>query len=211
MEGTYPVLIEGRERGRLTVTKQGLMTVFEAECEDAGGVLRLSVYGEREGYLGVMVPDEDGALRLKKSLSRSALMPFPKKISHAAKSGMAIEEARPETKEKIQSFGIVYEEEPPEEVETPEIIEEPFDLQEESKSEPESEATAELELPKAEGGDIIWQRGADGALASTDVEGIRRIAVPAREGAKPIGRSYELKTIEGAEYIVFEVKNGKIN
>ena len=211
MEGTYPVLIEGRERGRLTVTKQGLMTVFEAECEDVGGVLRLSAYGEREGYLGVMAPDEDGALRLKKSLSRSALMPFPKRISHAAKSGMAIEEAGPETQEKIQSLDIAYEDEPSGDVETSGIIEEPFDRQEESKPEPEPKAVTELELPKSEDGDIIWQRGADGALTSTDIEGIKRIAVPAREGAKPIGRSYELKTIEGAEYIVFEVKNGKIN
>ena len=55
MLGRYPVTIGGETRGELQVSKDGAVWLFEAEAEDPGGLLRLSVYGEgREGYLGVM-------------------------------------------------------------------------------------------------------------------------------------------------------------
>lgn len=88
MQGTYPVIIEGEARGQLRVTAQAALTLFEAEAEDTGGILRLSVYGGgSEGYLGVMSPDGAGGLRLTKRLSRLQLRGFPERIEYAGPSG----------------------------------------------------------------------------------------------------------------------------
>ena len=92
MEGSYPILIDGVQTGTLTVARDGLMTVFLAECEDPGWLLRLAVYGpEGTGYLGVMIP-EGGRLRLKKRLSRAALAGFPSQLRFAGPAGMAAPE-----------------------------------------------------------------------------------------------------------------------
>ena len=62
MSETYPVLINGEKKGTLTVSREGLTTRFDAKCEDPGTLVRLSVYGGgKEGYLGVMTP-ENGVL-----------------------------------------------------------------------------------------------------------------------------------------------------
>ncbi len=87
MTGEYPIMIDGMQVGKLCIRKEGLMTVFEAECQDPGYLLRLSVYGEAEAYLGVMVPKEDGMLCLKKKLSRNALAGFPETIRYAGAAG----------------------------------------------------------------------------------------------------------------------------
>lgn len=85
----YPILIAGEQAGRLTVTRQGLFTVFEAEAEDRGALLRLSVFGGgAEGYLGIMGP-ENGVLCLKKRLSRTAMTDFPETIEYAGPAGGA--------------------------------------------------------------------------------------------------------------------------
>ena len=58
MSETYPVLINGEKKGTLTVSREGLTTRFDAKCEDPGTLVRLSVYGGgKEGYLGVMTPE----------------------------------------------------------------------------------------------------------------------------------------------------------
>lgn len=58
MTGTYPVLLDGKHKGTLRVTQEGLNTIFEIRCEHPGRVVRLSVYGGgREGYLGVPAPE----------------------------------------------------------------------------------------------------------------------------------------------------------
>ena len=90
MEGKYPLLIDGRESGELRVTRRGALTLFEAEAEDGGGILRLSVYGGgREGYLGVMSPSGEGRIALRRQLSRAALRGFPEQIEYAAPAGEA--------------------------------------------------------------------------------------------------------------------------
>lgn len=90
MEGKYPLLVEGRELGQLSVTRRGAMTLFEAETEDPGALLRLSVYGGgREGYLGVMSPAGEGRVALRRQLSRAALRGFPEQIEYAAPAGEA--------------------------------------------------------------------------------------------------------------------------
>ena len=97
MEGKYPLLIDGRESGELRVTRRGALTLFEAEAEDGGGILRLSVYGGgREGYLGVMSPSGEGRVALRRQLSRAALRDFPEQIEYAAPAGAAPAVAEPE-------------------------------------------------------------------------------------------------------------------
>ena len=90
MEEKYPLLIDGRESGELRVTRRGALTLFEAEAEDGGGILRLSVYGGgREGYLGVMSPSGEGRVALRRQLSRAALRDFPEQIEYAPPAGAA--------------------------------------------------------------------------------------------------------------------------
>lgn len=97
MEGKYPLLIDGRESGELRVTRRGALTLFEAEAEDGGGILRLSVYGGgREGYLGVMSPSGEGRVALRRQLSRASLRDFPEQIEYAAPAGAAPAVTEPE-------------------------------------------------------------------------------------------------------------------
>ncbi len=97
MEGKYPLLIDGRESGELRVTRRGALTLFEAEAEDGGGILRLSVYGGgREGYLGVMSPSGEGRVALRRQLSRATLRDFPEHIEYAAPAGAAPAVTEPE-------------------------------------------------------------------------------------------------------------------
>lgn len=97
MEGSCPVLFEGRECGSLRAYERGCLTVFEAEALDPGGVVRLSVYGGgREGYLGVMLPAGEGRVALRRSLSRSALRSFPERLEYAAPAGAAPSVPEPE-------------------------------------------------------------------------------------------------------------------
>lgn len=97
MEEKYPLLIDGRESGELRVTRRGALTLFEAEAEDGGGILRLSVYGGgREGYLGVMSPSGEGRVALRRQLSRAALRDFPEQIEYAAPAGAAPAVTEPE-------------------------------------------------------------------------------------------------------------------
>ena len=104
MEEKYPLLIDGRESGELRVTRRGALTLFEAEAEDGGGILRLSVYGGgREGYLGVMSPSGEGRVALRRQLSRAALRDFPEHIEYAAPAGAAPAVTEPEPEPEPES------------------------------------------------------------------------------------------------------------
>ena len=47
----YPLMLEGKRAGTVAVRREGLFTVFEAQCSVQRELLRLSVYGQgREGY-----------------------------------------------------------------------------------------------------------------------------------------------------------------
>lgn len=87
LTGCYPIILDGAETGKVTVSREGLFWRFDAKCAMREGLLRLSVYGEgAEGYLGVMEP-LDGSLRLSKKMSRNALSGFPAAISYATCAG----------------------------------------------------------------------------------------------------------------------------
>ena len=88
LTGSYPIIIDGSQSGKVEITRDGLFWCFCAESERLGDeILRLSVYGDGgEGYLGVMEP-EGQKLRLTRKLSRSVLSAFPKSITHGGRQG----------------------------------------------------------------------------------------------------------------------------
>lgn len=64
MEGSCPVLFEGRECGSLRAYERGCLTVFEAEASGPGRRgAPLGLRRRREGYLGVSRPQGRGASR----------------------------------------------------------------------------------------------------------------------------------------------------
>ena len=112
MTGEYPIVIDGVQTGTLCIRKEGLMTVFEAVCSDPGRLIRLSVYGECEAYLGVMIPTETGKLRLEKQLSRNALRGFPETIRYAGPAGESLPEPekRSDSAQEVRTEDVLDEE-----------------------------------------------------------------------------------------------------
>lgn len=81
---SYPVYIEGTPCGSLRVYTEGLMTVFDAECQCGEKLVRLRIFGGgKSSALGVMQP-EKGRLHLVKKFSRSQMQALPQAIEYAA-------------------------------------------------------------------------------------------------------------------------------
>lgn len=72
----YDIYYNGSVCGKLRVEREGLLTVFSADCEMHDGVLRLYVCGKCAKSLGVMQPD-DGRLRLEKRLTANEVKALP--------------------------------------------------------------------------------------------------------------------------------------
>ncbi len=147
MTGEYPIVIDGVQKGTLCIRKEGLMTVFEAVCSDPGRLIRLSVYGEYEAYLGVMIPTETGMLRLEKQLSRNALRGFPETIRYAGPAG----EPLPEPEKRIDSA----QEDQTEETLGDEIV---------------ASVAEETDLPGEEAGETVKEQCCDGEEAAPSAE-----------------------------------------
>lgn len=80
----YPIIIDGKTEGELSVSTQGAKTLFRAECRMLDGIVRLAVFGDGDSaYLGVLAPRKD-RLCLEKKFSRSEMKQFPEKIEYAA-------------------------------------------------------------------------------------------------------------------------------
>ena len=81
---TYKIMHFSQTIGTLETSADGLYTVFTARCEPVVPRLRLSVFGETaHAYLGLMLP-EDGALYLRRRLSRLECARLPSPILYAA-------------------------------------------------------------------------------------------------------------------------------
>ena len=78
-----PIYIDGRETGRLRMEKEGGHTLLRGEMEDAGRLVRLKIFGEREAYLGIPQP-EGGRLVFCKKLTPREMAGFPKCPEYAA-------------------------------------------------------------------------------------------------------------------------------
>jgi hypothetical protein len=195
MTGTYPIIIDGDTVGQLSVSLQGLMTVFEADVPDTGELLRLSVYGECEGYLGLMVPDGEGRQRLCRRLSRAALCCFPEAITHAGPAGGAVNK-RPESGCMLEAEQVTE----PEEPEPPSMPAPEPELQAERPCRSDGREDAE---------DLLWFSTPDGTLVSFDGKH-SLMALPIGDQRLPEGTQGAPRRIEGKNYLVFQTKNGRI-
>ena len=217
----YPIMIDDSPAGKLSVERQGARTVFAAECRMLPGVVRISVYGGgREGYLGVLAP-EDGMLRLKKTLSRSQMREFPPEIDSVERSGLT-PEPKPAPAVSAPPAPAV-----PEWGEPAADPEPACEAEEEPREEPEREAEAEPapaeapETPCAAAGEdsavgeeedgeaLAWYSSPDGALVCFD--GTHNlIALPLGDSRIPTDIPGKKRTVEGREYLVYRTKEGRI-
>ena len=237
MEGSYPILIDGVQTCTLTVARDGLMTVFLAECEDPGWLLRLAVYGpEGTGYLGVMIP-EGGRLRLKKRLSRAALAGFPSQLRFAGPAGMAAPEeasGQPEPAEEPAPEPEKASDAPAEapaparqaaasavaEADEPAAPAPAEPSADRAAPEPAAEKTApavpaagaasrQATLPPVPeaSGDINWFATPEGILVGTDGEN-ELVAIEADDVRLGVHGRGVLRRIEGKNYMIFKAHNG---
>ena len=192
----HPIIIDGNAAGSLTVTEDGLFTVFEATLPGCGELLRLSVYGGgREGYLGVMQP-WSGGLYLRRRLSRSELRRMPEVIEYAAPAGLcttaeggrAAEGNTDGASAKVEA-----------EAESVHVSSEPRA----DSAGGEAEAAAEHDAPAAEnsGEDgLLWFSRPDGTLTAFDGRG-SIVAIPAELRRDAPGAV--IKKINGRIYMLF--------
>ena len=88
----YPLYINGKTAGTLSVYTEGLLTVFRAQCRLEHGIIKLYVFGEgKSAYLGTMQPGKNGQYLVRK-FSRSEKSRLPSKISYAADARLSDKE-----------------------------------------------------------------------------------------------------------------------
>ena len=190
----HPIIIDGNAAGSLTVTEDGLFTVFEATLPECGELLRLSVYGGgREGYLGVMQP-WSGGLYLLRRLSRSELRRIPEVIEYAAPAGLCTPAEGGRAAEGNTDGASAKAE-----AESVHLSDEPRA----DSAGGEAEAAAEHDAPAAEnsGEDgLLWFSRPDGTLTAFDGRG-SIVAIPAELRRDAPGAV--IKKINGRIYMLF--------
>lgn len=190
----HPIIIDGNAAGSLTVTEDGLFTVFEATLPECGELLRLSVYGGgREGYLGVMQP-WSGGLYLRRRLSRSELRRIPEVIEYAAPAGLCTPAEGGRAAEGNTDGASAKAE-----AESVHLSDEPRA----DSAGGEAEAAAEHDAPAAEnsGEDgLLWFSHPDGTLTAFDGRG-SIVAIPAELRRDAPGAV--IKKINGRIYMLF--------
>ena len=95
-----PIYIDGLPVGTVTMEKCGAVTCLSGDMEDVGRVVRLYLFGEREIYLGVPVPEE-GRLRLRKRITPSEMRRFPRFPEYAAEEPLPKKENSGDTGKKL--------------------------------------------------------------------------------------------------------------
>ncbi len=226
----YPLLINGEERGKLKLEKQGLYTLMEAGAPGARGLVRLWVQGGGElAYLGVMEPRE-GGLYLCRKLSRLEMSAFPGTIERAVDRNMlgnlvyiTNEKASDEVqaaKAKLQGEETCPEAGQPEPApetgnrgrEEPEYGKAEVETGEEQEIEllPETGDGREPQIPEPVGPqgpgmesgeeELLWTARRDGSLIARKGERYL-VALPARLRSVPPGA--RLRRIGGREYLLF--------
>ena len=106
-----PIYIDGKKQGSLTIEREGPVTVMTADMADVGRVVRLTVYGEKAGYLGIPEPSE-GRLRLTRRLTPAQMRSFPQTPEYAAEGPMEGQktppQAQPAPKEAEQGEHVLW-------------------------------------------------------------------------------------------------------
>lgn len=64
MDGVYPICYMGRTVGKATVVQEGLYYCFTCKCRTMGeGIFRILIRcGDKESYLGILIPEGDGCV-----------------------------------------------------------------------------------------------------------------------------------------------------
>lgn len=179
----YPIMLGGGEAGRLSVSAEGLFTVYEAMIPGRQELLRLSVYGGgMEGYLGVMQP-RGGGLYLRRRMSRAQAKAMPPRPEYAAPSGLGGGEAEAKADK------------------TPTAPEDGGTAANGSTRTPEDAGIASAPEPigDADGGQQ-WHMRADGSLTAFDARGCI-IALPAE--LRREARGAVIRRINGQSYMLF--------
>ena len=98
LELSIPILYANKPVGTLSIEQDGLYTVYTGTCAVPElRSLRLSVYGEnKETYLGLMLPDGEGNLRVRKRLTRLERSRLPDEPLFAAEEHADIPEQKAE-------------------------------------------------------------------------------------------------------------------
>ncbi len=194
-----PVIIAGREAGRLRVSQEGLYTVLEAALPDAAdtALVRLWVHGDGgSAYLGVMQP-WSGGLWLRRRLSALERRRFPAIMDYASDTEETavndkhnIVDIKEETVEKSLHNNN----------DQPAAVEEEQDKESLHNQKTTLRACPWPAEPGEEG--LLWYSRGDGSLVAFD--GVSTLlALPARL-RKANGRAVE-RVIEGKRYLVFRV------
>lgn len=181
----YPIIINGAEAGELSMSTDGLFTLFEAQAK-AEGLVRLCVFGGgKRGYLGVMQP-WNGGLYLRRRLSRSERRQFPAVIEYAA----PLEEFEAAEREDER---------------TPVLESSPWAVGDDAPTCIDEDKTAPYEareevMPSVAEDELIWFARADGTLVRPDGER-SIIAIPADLRRRAPGAV--LRIINGRSYMLF--------
>ena len=192
------VYINQTEAGTLTITRDGLYTVLEAEAPGCAGLVRLWEHGDgRSACLGVMQP-WSGGLWLRRRLSRRELAAFPDPIAF-------VSDREDDLNNKHNTVDITEEHAPENEnAEAPE----PPEMDEPKEAEPQQESLHNRETgaracpwpaePPEEG--LLWYSRGDGSLTAFD--GVSSLLALPAELRTP-GPSGAERVIEGKKYLVF--------
>ena len=200
-----PIIVSGKETGRLSVGREGPYTLFQGCCEDNGEVLRLSVYGGgREGRLGVMAPGE-GGLTLRRKLSRAAMAAFPDTIEYAGPSGQAPAQAAAPASGAAPGAAASAEDRPAQETPSAPPREASFSAGEGGSGLP-GEPTPEQQT---DGAGLLWYSAGDGSLFTTWA-GRHYRAIPMAAHGLPESLMVERRIIEGVEYAIFELSEEQV-
>ncbi len=104
----YPLYINGACCGSLCVYNDGLMTCFEAECEDSNELIKLHIFGNGESaYLGTMQP-RGNRLHLLKKFSRNEVSKLANPIEYAANAAIITDEKQIEEADESEDDGLLW-------------------------------------------------------------------------------------------------------
>jgi len=203
---TIMVYINQESAGTLTVSRDGLYTVLEAEAAGRDGLVRLWAHGGgKSAYLGVMQP-WNGGLWLRRRLSRRELAAFPDPIEFVSDRERDGAEETEEGNEDLHNEVNINNEATPDTAETndtaPEEPERETCAPEQTgglHNEETDYSTCPWPAQPAEDG-LLWYSRGDGSLTAFD--GISSLLALPAELRTPGAGTVE-RVIEGKKYLVF--------
>ena len=193
---TILVYINQEPAGTLTVSRDGLYTVLEAEAAGRDGLVRLWAHGGgKSAYLGLMQP-WNGGLWLRRRLSRRELAAFPDPIEFVSDRERDREAEQPEQSAEDLHNEVNINNDPAKDAQA----EAAADENAESAQNTETDyGSCPWPAPLPEDG-LLWYSRSDGTLTAFD--GISSLLALPAELRTPGAGTVE-RVIEGKKYLVF--------